>query len=138
MADQHQRIALLGELDRLDVNLGHQRAGSVNHLEAAGLAGVAHRRRNAVGRVDDALAGGDFLDLVDEDRAFFRQLIDHKAVVDDLPANVNGRAKGVEGDLDNVDGANHAGAKAAGFEQKDALLAGGAIRIAKLGTVSCG
>ncbi len=35
MADEHQRIALLGKLDRLDVDLGYQRAGGVNHLEVA-------------------------------------------------------------------------------------------------------
>ena len=49
VADEHQRIALLGELDRLDVDLGHQRAGGVNHLQIAALADLADRRRNAVG-----------------------------------------------------------------------------------------
>ena len=32
VADQHQRIALSGELDRLHVDLGDQRAGGVDHL----------------------------------------------------------------------------------------------------------
>ncbi len=38
VADQHQRVALLGKLDRLDVHLGHQRTGGVNHLQIAALA----------------------------------------------------------------------------------------------------
>ena len=37
MADEHQRIALLGKLDGLDVNLGDQRAGGVDDLEVRGL-----------------------------------------------------------------------------------------------------
>ena len=36
MADQHKRIALLGELDRLNMHLGHQRAGRVDNLQAGG------------------------------------------------------------------------------------------------------
>ena len=38
VADQHQRVALLGELDGLDVDLGDQRAGGVNHLQIAAFA----------------------------------------------------------------------------------------------------
>ncbi len=33
MPHQHQRIALLGELDRLQMHLRHQRAGRVDHLQ---------------------------------------------------------------------------------------------------------
>ena len=121
MADQHQRVALLGKLDRLDVDLGHQRAGGVNHLQAAALAALAHRGRNAVGRVDDALAVGHVVDFMDKNRALFRQLIHNIAVMDNLAAHVDGRAKGFQSDLDNVDRAHHAGAKAARLEQQHPL-----------------
>ena len=36
VADQHDRVALLGELARLDVDLGDQRAGGVDRPQAAG------------------------------------------------------------------------------------------------------
>ena len=128
MADQHQRIALLGKFDRLNVDLGDQRAGGVNHLEIAAFAALAHRRRNAVGRVDDALAVRHVVDLVDKDRALFRQLIHNIAVMDNFAAHVDGRAKGFKGDLDDVDRAHHSGAKAARLEQQHPLLTGGSAR----------
>jgi len=115
------------------MNLGHQRACSVDDLETSGLAGFAHRRRYTMGRVNDTLPCRNFLNLVNKNRALFRQLIDHKAVVDDLTAHVNGRAKGIEGDLYDIDRADNAGAEAAGFEQQDTLLAGKVICTAKVG-----
>ena len=72
--------------------------------------------RDAVGAVDDALAVGDFVFAVDEDGAFAAEFVDHKAVVDDFLADVDGRAEGLEGDADDVNGANDAGAEAAGLE----------------------
>ena len=127
MADEDQRIALLGELYGLDVDLGDQRTGGVDHLEAAALAALPHGRRNAVGRVDDPLAVGHVVDLVDEDRALFRQLVHHIAVMDDFAAHVDGGSEGLQGDFDDVDGAHHARAKAARLEQEDALLTGGSF-----------
>ena len=125
VADEHQRIPLLGEFDGLKVHLGYKRAGGVDHLEVAAFAALADGRRNAVRRVDHALAVGHVVDLVDKDRAFFRQLVHNIAVMDDLAAHVNGRAEGFKGDFDDVDGAHHAGAKTARFEQQHPLLAGG-------------
>ena len=62
--------------------------------------------------IDHAHPLGNIVDIVDKDRALFRQLIHYKAVVHNFFANVNGRAKGVESDLHDIDGANHPGAKA--------------------------
>ena len=45
--------------------------------------------------------------------------------MDDLAAHVNGRAEGLKGDLDDIDGAHHAGAETARLEQQHPLLAGG-------------
>ncbi len=117
MADQHQRIALLGKLHRLDVDLGHQRTGGIDHLQIAALAALTHRRRNAVGAVNHALSVGHIVDFVHKNRALFRQLIHNIAVMDNLAANVNGRAKRLQCDFYNVDGPHHARAKAAGLEQ---------------------
>ena len=118
MADEDQRITFFGELDGFDVNLGDQRAGSVDDAQAALRAVLANFGRNSVGAVDDALAVGDFVFAIDEDGALAAQFVDHKAVVDDLFADVNRRAEGFEGDADDVDGAHHAGAEAAGLQEK--------------------
>ena len=45
--------------------------------------------------------------------------------MDDFAAHVDGRAEGFKGDLDDVDGAHHAGAKTARLEQQHPFLAGG-------------
>ena len=83
--------------------------------------------------IDHALASRNLFNFIYENRAFFRQLIHHKSVVDNFATHINGRAEGVEGDLDNVNGADHTGAEAAGFEQQDTLLAGETIGAAKVG-----
>jgi hypothetical protein len=41
--------------------------------------------------------------------------------VDDFLADIDGRAEGLEGDADNVNGAHHAGAEAPRLEQKQSL-----------------
>ena len=118
MTDQDQRIAFPGKLHRFHVDLGHQRASRVDHPQLAQLAGLPDLGRNAVSAVDDALAGRNFLDAVHKNGALGGQLVHHVAVVDDLLAHVNGRAEGLQGDADDVDGAHHAGAEAAGLQQK--------------------
>ena len=70
--DEHQRVALLGELDGLDVDLGHQRTGGVDDAEAAALAQLAHRGRDAMGRIDDSLAVGHIVDFMNKNRALVR------------------------------------------------------------------
>ena len=113
VADEDDRVALLGELARLDVDLGHQRAGGVDRLQAA-VGGVrVHARRDAVGGEDDQLALGDLGLLLDEDRAALGELLDHVLVVDDLLAHVDGGPVEVERLLDRLHGTVDAGAVAA-------------------------
>jgi hypothetical protein len=73
------------------------------------------------------------VDLVDKDSALLRQLIHDIAVMDDFTANVNWRAKCLERDLDDVDGANHTCAEAARFEQKNPLLIGRSLAMSAIG-----
>ena len=69
VADEHDRVAVGGELDRLAVDLGHQRAGRVDRLQAARLGVGVDGRRHAVGGEDGHGALGDrVVELVDEDR----------------------------------------------------------------------
>ena len=61
--------------------------------------------------IDDTSAFRDFIDIVDKDCALFRQIVDDKSVMNDLPANVNWRPKGLQGNLHHIDGANNASTK---------------------------
>ncbi len=125
VADQDDRVALLGELARLDVDLGDQRAGRVDRAQVPRRGVLVNRRGDAVGGEDDQGALGHLGLLLDEDRAALRELLDDVLVVDDLLADVDGRPVQVERLLDGLDGAVHPGAVAAGRGQQDARRAVG-------------
>src|ERR1022692_2257173 len=112
MADEDERIAFPSKLDGFNMDLGDQRAGGINHPQLTQLAGVPHFGRDPGSAVDDALAGRDFLNAVHKDGALGAQLVHHITVVDDLFAHVNRRSKVLQGYANDVNGANHAGAKA--------------------------
>src|SRR3954471_5966895 len=76
-------------------------------------------------RVDDALPVGHIVNLVDEDRALFRQLVHNITVVNDFATDVDGRAEGIEGNLYDVDRAHHSGAETAWLKQQNTLGGGG-------------
>ena len=112
MADEDQRVAFTRELYRFHVNFGDQRTGRVDNPQLAQLAVLANFGRNAVCAVNHALAGGNFVHAVDKNGALGAQLIHHVAIVNDLFADIDGRAECFQRDADNVDGAHHSGAKA--------------------------
>ena len=72
--------------------------------------------------VDHARAGGNLIELIDEDRTFFCEIVDDIRVVYDLFANVNRSAEGIEGNLNNVDRAYNTGTEAARLKQEDTLI----------------
>src|SRR5882762_5846077 len=112
MADEQDAEALLRVLNSFHVNFCDQRTGGIDDAEAAGLAGVADFRGNAVSGVDDTLAIGNLVDAIDKNSALAGKLVDDVAVVHDLFADVDRGAKGVQCDADDIDGTNYAGAKA--------------------------
>ena len=78
------------------------------------------RLGNAMGREDDwPVAIGDFIEFVDEDRPLGAEIVDHEFIVDDLMAHIDGRPIKRQRPLDDVDGADHPGAKAARGGQKE-------------------
>ena len=114
VADQDDRVVLGGELQRLAVDLGHQRARRVDRAQLPALGVGVHGRRDAVGGEDGDRALGDrVLELVDEDRAALAQGLDDVLVVHDLLAHVDRRAVQLERALDGLDGAVDARAVAA-------------------------
>src|SRR5205823_11429464 len=118
MADENDGIGLAGVLDRFNVDFSNQRAGGINHAKIAFLAGLANLWRNAVGAVDDALTWGDLFHAIYEHRSFGGKFIYHVAVVNNLLAHVDRRAKGIERDFYDVNCPDYAGAKAPRLKQK--------------------
>ena len=80
-------------------------------------------------RINHPLAVRNVVDLMNKDRALFRQLVDDIAVMDDFAAHINGSAEGFQSDLHNVDRAHYAGAKASRLQQQDPFLSGGSLGV---------
>ena len=96
-----------------------QVASIVRRLARGGV--LVHRRGDAVGGEDDHLALRHLGLLLDEDRAPLGELLDDVLVVDDLLADVDGRAVEVERALDRLDGAVDPRAVAARRGEQDPL-----------------
>ena len=126
VADEHDRVALLGEAARLDVHLGDERAGGVDRLQATRAGVGVHARRDAVRGEDGDGALGHFGLLLDEDRAALAQLPDDVLVVDDLLANIDGRAVQLERAFDGLDSTVDPRAVTARSGEQDLLDSAGA------------
>ena len=64
-------------------------------------------------------AGGNFVQVFDENSALCAQAIDHKFIVHHLVTHVDGRTKFLQGLLNNNDGSVHAGTEASRIGQYD-------------------
>jgi hypothetical protein len=74
-----------------------------------------------MGRINNPSPFGHLVQLVDEDRALLCQVRHNIAVMHNLLANVDRRAKGIECDLHDVDSPHNTGAEAPRLEKKDSL-----------------
>ena len=119
MADQDQLAALADIALALVVHLGDQRAGGVEHRQAA-------RAGLLLDALGDAVRGEHrhgvrrhFGQLLDEHRALGLEILDDVLVVHDLVAHIDRRAVLLQRALDDLDRTHHAGAEAAGLGQDD-------------------
>jgi hypothetical protein len=119
VADEHDRIPGLGKADGLEVNLGDQWTGGVDGPQPAGGGGGANGRGYTVGAVQHRLSFGDVVDAIDEDDATFAEALDHRAVVDDLVEDVEGRTEQLQGPFQAFDGHVDAGTEAPWIGQDD-------------------
>ena len=119
VADHHDRPAVVAHAGYFNMDLGDERAGSVEYSKAPRLGVGAHCLRDTVRRKHDRAAGGDFVQLLDEYRAFRLQIIDHELVVDDLVADVDRRAELRKRLFDDGDRAVDTGAKTAWIGEHD-------------------
>src|SRR5215469_17018981 len=70
VSNENQRIPLLGKLDRLYMDLRHERTGGVNYLELPRFAGLAYFRSYSVCAVDDSCSLRNILDTIDKNCTF--------------------------------------------------------------------
>ena len=117
MTNQDDAVAAPGVLYRFNVDLGHQRAGGVDHPQITQLAGLANAGGHAMSAINKTLAVWNFIYFVNKDRALGFQFFHHVAVVDDLFAHIDRRPKGVQRNADNINGPHNSGAKTPGLQQ---------------------
>ena len=117
VADQDHAAVLARIALDLEMHLGDQRAGGVDHAQTPVVRALPFAGRDAVRAEDHALALGHFGEVFDENRAFLDQRFEHEAVVHDLMAHVERTAIGAERATHGLDRAVDAGAKAARLGQ---------------------
>jgi hypothetical protein len=95
------------------MNLGDERTRRVENAQAACLRILLDEPRDAMRAENGDRTDGHFREMLDEPCAFRAQALDDMAVVNDFVPHVDGRAKLRQRLLDDVDGADHAGAETA-------------------------
>ena len=133
MSDQHD-LASAPVVDLgLAMHLGDKGTGGIDREEVALLGLCGDRLGYSVSGENDRRAGvGNFVELLDEDRALGPQALDHVPVMHNLVAHIDRSAITGERLLDGVDRPHHSGAEPARRAQKHRerglLLAGRVIR----------
>ena len=118
--DEHDVHVALRHAHGLDVDLRHERAGGVDHAQAACVRALAHRGRHAMRAEDEERALRHVRRIVDEDRALGAQALHDVPVVDDLVAHVDRRVRSFSSASSTMlDGAVDAGAEAARMREQD-------------------
>ena len=100
------------------MNLRDQRTGSVDYSQLPQLALLPDFGRNPVSAVNDALTLRNLRNAVHENGALLLELLNHKAVMDDLLTDVDRRPESFERDPDNIDGTHHSGAEPTRLQQQ--------------------
>ena len=119
MSDHDNFAPLRTQLGNLDVHLGHQRTGGIEHTQAARLGVLAHRLRNTMRAENHRITRRHLVEFFDKDRALGTQVIDHEFVMHHLVTHVNRRTVQRQGAFNDLDGAINAGTKAAGFGEEN-------------------
>ena len=120
VADQQDRVARFGVLDRFQVDLGHQRAGGVDRpqLPLAGHRGESRATRRGP-RTAASRPAGTSASSSTNVTPRPRKWLDDVLVVDDLVVDVDRRAERAERQLERLDRHVDAGTKPARTRQED-------------------
>jgi hypothetical protein len=119
VADQDERATLGDILPPLHVDFRHERAGCVEHVQAARFCVGFDRLRDTVRAENSDCAVRHFIEFFDKLRTFIAQVVHHVPIVDDLVAHVDRRAVSFECAIDNFDRADYTRTKAAGLSKDD-------------------
>jgi len=119
VADHDDLATMLAHLCDLDVHLGHEGTGCIEHFELARLGIAPHLLGHAVRAEDHRGAFRHLREVLDEHRAFLPQVLDHELVVHDLVAHVDRSAVQAQRTLDDFDGAIDAGTETTGVGEQD-------------------
>ncbi len=111
VADHHDLVTLLVQARHLQMHLGHQRAGGVEHVEAACGGGYANRLRYAMGAEDHRGAVRYLVQIFDEPGALGLEPVYHVAVVHHFVAHIDRRTEFFQRALDDGNRAFDAGAE---------------------------
>ena len=119
VANHQKFVAFFGQLGDFHMHLGDQRASRIEDAEATALGLLLHGLADTMRRKNQRGARRDFVQLFNKDSASGLEVIDHKGVVHDLVAHIDGRAKLGQRPLHDLDGAIDPGAKAARLGQQN-------------------
>src|SRR5690606_27508076 len=119
VADEHALAAVAAVAHHFHMHLGDQRAGGVEHFQAAAGSFILYRLGDAVGAEDYQFVVGHFVQLVNKDRAPVAQVVDHELVVNHFVAHVDGCSEHVQRAVYNFYGAVYAGTEATGVSESD-------------------
>ena len=103
VADQDDRVVLLGVLHGFEVHFGHQWARGVDGSKLTPAGVLAHGGRDSVGAIEQWSAFGNLVQIVDENGTLVLEPLDHVLVVHDLVVHVDGRSEEFEGLLQALD-----------------------------------
>ena len=115
VADHDDFVILLIEAGYFFMDFGYQRAGGIKNAETTLCRFFLYSFGYAVSRVNQRCALWDIRQVIDKDGPFCPQIVHDEFVVNDLMADVNGRAELFECTFNNADGAVNAGTEAAGI-----------------------
>jgi hypothetical protein len=100
------------------MDLGHQRAGCIQNGQPT-LGGLFFDAfGDPVGTEDGNRMRRNFRQILDKDRAFALQALDHVFVMDDLVAHIDRGAVFLQRALDDLDGTHDSGAKTTRLREK--------------------
>ena len=141
VADEQDRVAGLGVLDRLQVDLGHERAGGVDRPQVPLAGHAADFRRNAVGGEQQRRPARHVGQVVDKRHAAAAEMLDHVLVVDDLVIDVDRRRERRQGQVERLDRHVDAGTETARTGQENlhgSMIARGRGRAGQANAVPSG
>jgi hypothetical protein len=115
MADQHDRVALLGETNRFQVDFGYERACGIDYLQPAFFGFGTDSRGYSMSAEDHPAAFGHFGQFFYKYSSGGTQLIYYVPVMYDFFADIDRRSVEIDGNPDDVDGPNHSGTETARF-----------------------